>query len=81
MYMVFSSNSIYDCFISTEKEFQKMCEKAFQEVQILQEAETKMLYRDCIIRTYGIARGPLPDTLCTVFGKIFLPLLYVPHSF
>ena len=58
-----------------EKEFQKICDKAFQEVQILQEAESKMLYRDCIIRTYGIARGPLPEELSSLFGHIIsIPL-------
>ena len=52
----------------SDKEFQKVCDKAFQEVHVLQEAESKMLYRDCIIRTYGIARGPLPDELSSLFG-------------
>lgn len=52
----------------TEKEFQKMCDKAFQEVHVLQEAESRMLYRDCIIRTFGIARGQLPDHITSILG-------------
>lgn len=52
----------------SDKEFQKMCDKAFQEVHVLQEAESRMLYRDCIIRTFGIARGQLPDHLTSLLG-------------
>ena len=52
----------------SDKEFQKMCDKAFQEVHVLQEAESRMLYRDCIIRTFGIARGQLPDHITSLLG-------------
>ena len=69
---------ITNYLFTIDKEFQKVCEKAFDEVRILQEAETRMLFRDCIIRTYGIARGPLPDSLCSIFGNTYIyPPLFI----
>lgn len=50
-----------------DDEFNKVCRKAMKEVDMIRRAEERMIYKDCIIRTYGFAKGPLPDDFTAVF--------------
>jgi serine/threonine protein kinase len=48
--------------------FEEMCAKAVEEVELVIEAAKKMVYADCIIKAYGVARGPIPGSLAQIFG-------------
>lgn len=50
-----------------DNEFNKVCKKAMKEVDMIRRAEERMIYKDCIIRTYGFAQGALPDDFTAVF--------------
>lgn len=53
--------------ISSDDEFHHVCNKAIKEVDIIRKAEENMIYKDCIIQTYGIVKGPLPLALSSLF--------------
>lgn len=53
--------------VRSDAEFQKIVSKAIKEVDIIRRAEKKMIYKDCVIRTYGVTQGPLPKEVTNLF--------------
>jgi serine/threonine protein kinase len=53
--------------VRTDAEFEKICSKAMKEVDIIRKAEERMIFKDCVIRTYGVAQGKLPVELTSLF--------------
>ena len=53
--------------VKSDAEFQKICSKALKEVEIIRRAEERMIYKDCVIRTFGVAKGTLPSEVTTLF--------------
>ena len=53
--------------VRSDAEFQKIVSKAIKEVDIIRRAEKKMIYKDCVIRTYGVTQGPLPKEITNLF--------------
>ncbi len=44
--------------------YERNLNAAIQEVSILMDAESRIVFKDCIIKVYGIASGQLSQTLC-----------------
>ena len=54
--------------------YDQICQRAVAEVEVLQEAQSRLKDQSCIIMTYGVVTGELPNELCKHFD---LPPRYV----
>ena len=50
-----------------DKAFDDICNKMWDEIELIKEAERSMANNDCIIKAYGLCHGQLPLQLSTMF--------------
>lgn len=50
-----------------EEDFERVTAKLLEEARFLIDAEKLMTYNECVVKTYGLVRGPLPTALCRMF--------------
>lgn len=59
-----SRNLIQDANKDKDKDKDKILRAAISEVSTIIDAESRINYKDCITKIYGICEGPLPEALC-----------------
>lgn len=53
--------------VSSDEDFELLCDKAIKEVELIQIAARRMVFSDCIVTAYGVCRGALPESLNDLF--------------
>ena len=48
--------------VSSDEDFELLCDKAIKEVELIQVAAHRMVFTDCIVAAYGVCRGALPQS-------------------
>jgi hypothetical protein len=48
-------------------DFEKICQRAYREVQLMTYAQAQVMRKDCMVNVYGIASGSLPASLTSLF--------------
>ena len=54
--------------LSRANTYDEACMKAWDEVELMKEAEQNLADSDCIVKAFGVCEGALPVNLCKLFN-------------